>query len=114
MQEAKGLSFKAGQANRPPLKILLQLCQELGAGGPGKDRAVIPIRQLHGTLIKVPPGYVHLVHNLAPSVKVAWDVYNAESFYLYLKAQCIANGMQYFGNANANDYMAVPSVVIDL
>ena len=47
-------------------------------------------------------------------MKVAWDLYNAENFQLYLEAQCIANGMQYFGNANADDHMAVPSVVIEL
>ena len=58
MQEAKGLSFKAGQTNRPPLKILLQLCQELGAGGPGKDRAVIPIRQLCGVVLESSKAFV--------------------------------------------------------
>ena len=113
VQEKKGMSFKAGQASRPPLKLLLQLCHELGAGGPSKERAVIPVRQLHDTLIKVPTGYIHLVHNLAPPVKVAWDLYDASNFHLYLQARRIANG-QYFGSANADNYVAGPSVVIEL
>lgn len=112
LQERRGLKFEGGEQNRPPLDILLQLCGDLGSGSCTKQ-AVIPIRQAPGMMIRVPPGYIHLVHNITASVKVAWDFYKPSNFHLYLQALQIAEG-KYFGNENAPDYMSVPSLLVEL
>lgn len=68
-QVKKKLRLSRDQKYFPKLGTLTELCNELGSG---PDRAVIPVRQLHGTMVNVPPGYIHMVYNLSPCLKVSF------------------------------------------
>ena len=55
VQEKRGHKFAGGE--RLGEEDLRELCNDLGKG---TERAVIPLTQFHGQLVRVPPGYVHL------------------------------------------------------
>ncbi len=107
MQERRGHKFAGGE--RLGEEDLRELCNDLGKG---LERAVIPLTQFHGQLVRVPPGYVHLVHNLRSCVKVAWDLYRVENLHLYISM--LRRNRRYFGDANAQDYMSSPSYIMEM
>lgn len=75
----------------------------------GADRVRI-VKQFAGTLVHVPPGWVHQVTNLQPCLKLAWDVYERANYGAYaLLQQRIASPL--FGTAMAPDYMALSAAI---
>ena len=78
-----------------------------------KSDGCVLIEQHAGHMIHVPPGWIHQVTNIRPCLKVAWDYYIFEHFHYYAMLQSrIASPL--FGNAMAEDYMAVNAVVEDM
>ena len=68
------------------------------------------IKQGHGDMVQVAAGWMHLVMNLRPCAKMAWEIYKPEHFLNYvLSWQHVAN--QFTRNSNSQDYMSVMGVV---
>jgi hypothetical protein len=75
---------------------------------------VVRIKQHHGEGVHVPSGWAHMVWNVQPCVKYAWDLYVPEHFPAYVKAWDVASALFLAEHERnrASDYMRVPSVIV--
>jgi hypothetical protein len=75
---------------------------------------VVRIEQFHGEGVHVPSGWAHMVWNVQPCVKYAWDLYVPEHFPAYMKAWDVASALFLAKGKKgpSNDYMRVPLVVV--
>ncbi|KAK9819812.1 hypothetical protein WJX72_002690 [[Myrmecia] bisecta] len=72
------------QVPNPSLEMLLKLQKELGAG-PDGEQWVLIIRQFERQRVIVPPGWMRVVINQRPCIKVAHDFWNPRNFQLYMR-----------------------------
>ena len=61
-----------------------------------------------GDLVHVPASWAHSVRNIAPNVKIVFDVYDSSRYHLY--AQTAALLSKHFWKTNVDDYMRVTDV----
>lgn len=86
--------------------------QQLGTDK-GIANPVVQLQQKTGQLVYVPAGWAHQVVNFSPSVKVAWDYYDAGNFHKYAQLQHrIAS--KFFKQGMAKDYMSFNMVMQEL
>lgn len=86
-------------------------CGQLEAAlGGGCHPAFRVIRQHHAEMVKVPPGTIHQVRNLATCFKLAVETAEAQYLPLYFQALQLYNN-QFFGKLNAQEYLKLPYVI---
>jgi hypothetical protein len=77
---------------------------------------VMRIEQYHGEGVHVPPGWAHMVWNVQPCVKYAWDLYVPQHIPAYVKAWDVASALYLAEDEHerdrAPDYMRVPLVIL--
>ena len=77
----------------------------------------VVLKQCHGDVVQVPPGWAHSVLNRSPAFKIAWETTQQDSVRCYPRiAQLIA---QYFPQEEgkpekANDYMPFHAMALNL
>ena len=83
-----------------------------GTAHPIDERSsVFYIHQGPGTIISVPPGWVHCVINLLACCKVAWDFFDMKHLASYAALRRDICSPLFRGEGIADDYMAVAPVI---
>ena len=92
------------------MQQIARLQKDMGTDGQTGLAYIRVMKQGHGEMVQVPAGWMHLVMNLRPCAKMAWEIYKPEHFLNYvLSWQHVAN--QFTSSGNSQDYMSVMGVV---
>jgi hypothetical protein len=89
------------------------LVAKLNTDHPDLDKPAARLLYQHaGERVTVPPGWVHMVHNMQNCVKLAFDLLHPANFPAYIESwQQVA--IPYMGNNSTRDYMGVNCVLAD-
>ena len=118
----KSHGFEAGfQAGGKEAKLdeeeILALQQDMGYEhdkDTGSQTAnVVLIYQAHGEVVHVPSGYMHMVLNLQPCIKMAWEHWRGENLFDYILSWKFISS-QFTTASNSLDYTNTVGVIRNL
>jgi oxalate decarboxylase/phosphoglucose isomerase-like protein (cupin superfamily) len=75
-----------------------------------RPNSLVIVKQRHGQVVYVPPGWAHQVTNEQPCLKVAWDYYDPNNFGKYALVHKMAS--RFFGVAMSPDYVSINLVAM--